>query len=158
MHTIKITPNLLFEYQCTRGKFIRLPNRKKIDSVAKIESNRNFSARIGMLYLAVVGRPVAEADRRTRPPVVVVEVRLAGDGRRRRPVGDVVRRCLRRRPRRGAAVVVVHVDHLNQPPDLQTILRFIVTTYLSDRRYIMRMLYLQCFDAVGWAAGRASGL
>jgi len=28
MHTIKITPNLLFEYQCTSGKFIRLPNRK----------------------------------------------------------------------------------------------------------------------------------
>ena len=42
MHTIKITPNLLFEYQCTRGKFIRLPNR--------IVSNRNFFARIGMLY------------------------------------------------------------------------------------------------------------
>ena len=38
MHTIKITreftPNLLFEYQCTSGKFIRLPNR--------IESNRIF--------------------------------------------------------------------------------------------------------------------
>ena len=45
MHTIKITPNLLFEYQCTSRKFIRLPNRiesKKIDSVARIESNRNF--------------------------------------------------------------------------------------------------------------------
>jgi len=27
MHTIKITPNLLFEYQCTSGKFFRLPNR-----------------------------------------------------------------------------------------------------------------------------------
>ena len=27
MHTIKITPNLLFEYLCTSGKFIRLPNR-----------------------------------------------------------------------------------------------------------------------------------
>ena len=27
MHTIKITLNLLFEYQCTSGKFIRLPNR-----------------------------------------------------------------------------------------------------------------------------------
>jgi len=39
MHTIKITPNLLFEYQCTIGKFIRLPNRiEKIDSVARIES------------------------------------------------------------------------------------------------------------------------
>ena len=34
MHTIKITPDLFFEYQCTTGKFIRLPNR--------IESNRNF--------------------------------------------------------------------------------------------------------------------
>ena len=41
MHTIKITPNLLFDYQCTSGKFIRLPNRiEKIDSVARIESNR----------------------------------------------------------------------------------------------------------------------
>ena len=39
MHTIKITPNLLFEYQCTSGKFIRLPNQiEKIDSVARIES------------------------------------------------------------------------------------------------------------------------
>jgi len=35
----KITSNLLFEYQCTSGKFIRLPNR--------IET---FFARIGMLY------------------------------------------------------------------------------------------------------------
>jgi len=26
MHTIKITPNLLFEYRCTSGKFIRLRN------------------------------------------------------------------------------------------------------------------------------------
>ena len=34
MHTIKITSNLLYEYQCTSGKLIRLPNR--------IESNRNF--------------------------------------------------------------------------------------------------------------------
>ena len=41
MHTIKVTPKLLFEYQCTSGKFIRLPNRiEKIDSVARIESNR----------------------------------------------------------------------------------------------------------------------
>jgi len=52
MHTIKITPNLLFEYQCTSGKFIRLPNWiEKIDSVARIESNRNFFARIRMLYM-----------------------------------------------------------------------------------------------------------
>ena len=43
MHTLKVTPNLLFGYQCTSGKFIRLPNRiEKIDSVARIESNRNF--------------------------------------------------------------------------------------------------------------------
>ena len=56
MHTIKITHNLLFEYQCTSGKFIRLPNRiesKKIDSVERIECNRieTFFARIGLLYL-----------------------------------------------------------------------------------------------------------
>ena len=47
------SPSLLFEYQCRSGKFIRLANRiesKKIDSVAKIESNRNFFVRIGMLY------------------------------------------------------------------------------------------------------------
>ena len=52
MHTIKITRNLVFEYRCTTSsKFIRLPNRiEKIDSVARIESNRNFFARIGMLY------------------------------------------------------------------------------------------------------------
>jgi len=53
MHTIKIIPNLLLKYQYTSGKFIRLPNRiEKIDSVAKIESNRieTFFARIGMLY------------------------------------------------------------------------------------------------------------
>ena len=43
MHAIKITPNLLFEYQCTSGKFIRLPNRiEKIDSVVRIESNWHF--------------------------------------------------------------------------------------------------------------------
>ena len=27
MHSIKITPNLIFEHQCTSGKFIRLLNR-----------------------------------------------------------------------------------------------------------------------------------
>jgi len=27
MHTLKITPNSLFDYRCTSGKFIRLPNR-----------------------------------------------------------------------------------------------------------------------------------
>jgi len=37
------SPSLLFEYQCTSDKFIKLANRiesKKIDSVARIESNR----------------------------------------------------------------------------------------------------------------------
>ena len=48
--TIKNTPNLLFEYQCTSGKFVRLPNR--------MESNRNFFlARIGMLYF--LRRPIS---------------------------------------------------------------------------------------------------
>jgi len=46
MHTIKITPNLLFEYQCTSGKFIRLPNRieskNRFGSENRIKSNRNF--------------------------------------------------------------------------------------------------------------------
>jgi len=56
MHTVKITPYLLFEYQCTSSKFIRFPNRiEKIDSVARIELNRSetFFARIGMLYLVL---------------------------------------------------------------------------------------------------------
>jgi len=35
------SPSLLFEYQCTRGKFMRLANRiEKIDSIARIESNQ----------------------------------------------------------------------------------------------------------------------
>ena len=42
---LKITSNLLFEYQCTSGKFIRLPNR--------IESE-TFFPRIGMLYCVCV--------------------------------------------------------------------------------------------------------
>ena len=57
MHTVKITPNLLFEYQCTSGKFIRLPNRieskNRFGSENRIESNQNFFVRIGMLYYAV---------------------------------------------------------------------------------------------------------
>jgi len=37
------SPSLLFEYQCRSGKIIRLANRiEKIDSVVRIESNRNF--------------------------------------------------------------------------------------------------------------------
>ena len=36
------SPSLLFKYQCRSGKVIRLANRiEKIDSVARIESNRN---------------------------------------------------------------------------------------------------------------------
>ena len=47
MHTIKITPNLIFEYQCTSGKFIRLLNRieyekNRFGSYNRIESNRKF--------------------------------------------------------------------------------------------------------------------
>jgi len=52
MHIIKITPNLIFEYQCTSGKFIRLPNRiekNRFGSENRIESEL-FFARIGMLY------------------------------------------------------------------------------------------------------------
>jgi len=51
------SPSLLFEYQCRSGRFIRLANRiEKIDSVARIESNRNFFAGIGMLYCRGCGR------------------------------------------------------------------------------------------------------
>jgi len=47
MHTIKITPNFLFEYRRTSGKFIRFPNRieskkNRFNSENRIESNRNF--------------------------------------------------------------------------------------------------------------------
>ena len=55
------SPSLLFEYQCRSGKFIRLANRiesKKIDSAARIESNRNFFAGIGMLYHKVTSNIV----------------------------------------------------------------------------------------------------
>ena len=41
MHTIKITSNSLFKYQCTSGKFIRLPNRiekNRFGSENRIES------------------------------------------------------------------------------------------------------------------------
>ena len=39
MHTIKITPNLLFEYQCTSGKIYQIAeSNRRIDSVARIES------------------------------------------------------------------------------------------------------------------------
>ena len=39
--TIKITANLLFEYQCTNGKFISLANRiESKKSIRWLESNR----------------------------------------------------------------------------------------------------------------------
>ena len=41
--TIKITPNLLFEYQRTSGKFIRLPNRKnRFNGENRIESKHFY--------------------------------------------------------------------------------------------------------------------
>jgi len=51
MHTIKITPNLLFEYLCTSGKFIRLPNgieskKNRFGSENRIESLANKVANI----------------------------------------------------------------------------------------------------------------
>ena len=43
---------LLFEYQCTSGKYIRLPNRiEKIDSVARIESNQNCPNWNALVYV-----------------------------------------------------------------------------------------------------------
>ena len=91
MHAIKITPNLLFEYQCTSGKFIRLPNRiEKIDSVARIESE---------LFL-----PELECSN-------------------------------------------IHKHGITQK------------SFLVNITELLEFLQcLQCFDAVGWAAGRASGL
>jgi len=47
MHTVKIAVNLLFEYQCTGGKFISLANRieskkNRFGVENRIQSNRNF--------------------------------------------------------------------------------------------------------------------
>jgi len=45
-------PSLLFEYQCTSGQIYQIgkSNRKNLfGSENRIESNRNFFARIGML-------------------------------------------------------------------------------------------------------------
>ena len=54
MHTIKITADVLFEYQCTIGKFISLANRiESKKSIRWLQSNRieyNLFSRIGMLY------------------------------------------------------------------------------------------------------------
>ena len=30
--------------------------------------------------------------------------------------------------------------------------------HVNEKYHFVRMYFLQCFDAVGWAAGRASGL
>ena len=49
MHTIKITPNLLFEYQCTNGKFIRLLNRIEKNRLSSENRIETFFAQIGML-------------------------------------------------------------------------------------------------------------
>ena len=49
MHTIKITPNLLFEYHCTSGKFIRLQNRIEKNRFGSENRIKTFFARIGML-------------------------------------------------------------------------------------------------------------
>jgi len=85
MHTIKITPNLLFEYQRTSGKFIRLPNRieKKIDLVARIESNRNFF--------------LPELECPSRQVVVAAETEFARGTLQRQPGG--IRTALDRRSR-----------------------------------------------------------
>jgi len=50
VHAIKITPNLLFEYQCTSGKFIRLPNRIEKICFGSENQIETIFARIGMLY------------------------------------------------------------------------------------------------------------
>jgi len=66
MHTIKITPNLLFEYQCTSGKFIRLPNR--IESKNRFGSeNRIESKLFGMLYKAAL--LYVQSDQSTQIPI-----------------------------------------------------------------------------------------
>ena len=55
MHTIKITPNLLCEYQCTSGKFIRLPNRieskNRFGSENRIESKLFCPSWNALLYM-----------------------------------------------------------------------------------------------------------
>ena len=48
------SPSLIFEYQCRSGKLIRLANRiESKKSIRQRESNRNFFARIGMLYMVL---------------------------------------------------------------------------------------------------------
>ena len=109
MHTIKITPNLLLEYQYTSGKFIRLPNlieSKKIDSVARIESNRidTFFARIEMrgavnpgpaTAVATFPAPNFRISIAPRPRLALVSLVYP-----REKGGAVVRTCRRVAPRR----------------------------------------------------------
>jgi len=55
MHTIKITSNLLFGYQCTSDKFIRLPNRiekNRFGSENRIESKLFLPELDALLFTA----------------------------------------------------------------------------------------------------------
>jgi len=53
MHTIKITPNLLFVYKQQIYQIAESNQKNRFGSLNRIESNRNFFARIGMLYCEV---------------------------------------------------------------------------------------------------------
>ena len=48
MHAIKITPNLLFEYQCTSGEYMRFESNRK-NQFGSENRIKTFFARIGML-------------------------------------------------------------------------------------------------------------
>jgi len=85
MHTIKMTPNLLLEYQCTSGKFIRLPNRiEKIDSVVKIKSklflpeSECSTANISLVHYQVLWR------RGTNSRLVLLSASVSDGWQRRR--------------------------------------------------------------------------
>ena len=59
MHPTKITLNLLFEYQCTSGKFITMPNRIEKNRFGSEDRIETSFARIGMLYTAgTCGSPI----------------------------------------------------------------------------------------------------
>jgi len=63
MHTIKVTPNLLFEYQCTSGKFIRLPNRPNWNALA--------SAQLMLLLLLLLLTLMLEILAKERGSIIV---------------------------------------------------------------------------------------
>jgi len=67
MHTIEITPNLLFEYQCTNGKFIRLPNHVGFRAHVKIASRivHNWSQN-GVVVMTAAATAIPR--RLVRPP------------------------------------------------------------------------------------------